>query len=276
MIARPQQPEPAGRRPRAADRRAGQSLPEFALTLPVVLLMVLFGVDFGRVFLGWVTLTNAVREGASYAAVNPTAWGATPNLVAQAEYRQLILAETAGINCTLPSPVPGPTFPSGTSIGSPAVVAITCRFSVITPIVSLLVGNEVSVTASSAFPIRTGTITGVPVASAVPSASPSPSPTVDPSATPGPSATAPPPTPSPSPGASPSPSVAPTPTPVPICTVPNINGNTKNAVKAWTDNGFTAGNLIFSPLVPPHYVVRTQTLTAYTSAPCDSTMTVTP
>lgn len=267
MTARPCDSEPVGARRRAADRRAGQSLPEFALTLPLVLLIVLFGVDFGRVFLGWVTLTSAVREGANYAAINPTAWGAAPNLVAQAEYRQLILAETAGINCTLPSPVPAPTFPGGTSIGSPAVVAITCRFSVITPIISLLVGNEVSVTASSAFPIRTGTITGVPVASAVPSASPSPSPsvTVDPSPTPDPSA-----------GSSPTASTAPTPTPVPTCTVPNMNGNTRNAVKAWTDNGFTAANLIFSPLVPPHYVIGTQTLTAYTSALCDSTMTVTP
>lgn len=248
------------------------------MTLPLVLLIVLFGVDFGRVFLGWVTLTNAVREGANYAAVNPTAWGATPNLVAQAEYRQLIVAETAGINCTLPSPVPAPTFPSGASIGSPAVVAITCQFSVITPIVSLLVGNQVAVTASSAFPIRTGTITGVPLASSVPTASPSPVPSVDPSASPDPSdpPASPTPTPDPSAGGSPAPSVAPTPTPIPTCTVPNINGNSRNAVGQWTAAGFTASNLIFSPLVPPHYSVKSQTLTAYTSVPCDSTMTVTP
>lgn len=270
-MARPRLRLPGRTRPRTPERRSGQSLAEFALTLPLVLLIVLFGVDFGRVFLGWVTLTNAVREGANYAAVNPTAWGTTPNLVAQAEYRQLIVAETAGVNCTLPATVPAPTFPSGSSIGSPAVVTITCRFSVITPVVSLLVGSQVSVTASSAFPIRTGTITGVPVASLLPSPSPSPSPspapTHDDDATPAPTAT-----PAPSPG----PSSSPTPTPIPVCTVPNLNGNTRNAVKAWTDNGFTAANLIFSPLVPPHYVIGTQTLTAYTSAPCDSTMTVTP
>lgn len=237
------------------------------MTLPLVLLIVLFGVDFGRVFLGWVTLTNAVREGANYAAVNPTAWGATPNLVAQAEYRQLVIAETAGINCTLPSPVPAPAFPSGTGIGSPALVTITCRFSVITPVVSFIVGNQVSVTASSAFPIRTGTITGVPVASLVPTASPSPSPTAAPSSSP---------TPAPSGSASPAPSSSPTPTPTPVCTVPNLSGNTRNAVRSWTDAGFTAANLIFSPLVPPHYMIGTQSLTSYTNAPCDSTMTVTP
>jgi Flp pilus assembly protein TadG len=247
------------------------------MTLPMVLLIVLFGVDFGRVFLGWVTLTNAVREGANYAAVNPTAWGATPNLVAQAEYRQLIVDETTGVNCTLPSPVPAPAFPSGSGIGSPAVVTITCSFSVITPIVNLLVGNTVAVTASSAFPIRTGTITGVPVATTLPTSSPSPAP----STSPAPSGSVAPtssPTSSPSPG--PTGSAGPTPTPAPTipptCTVPNINGNSRNAVTQWTAAGFTASNLIFSPLVPPHYSVKSQSLTAYTVVLCSSTMTVTP
>jgi TadE-like protein len=276
-------------RPRRRDGRLGQSLPEFALTLPMVLLLVLFGVDFGRVFLGWVTLTNAVREGANFAAINPTAWGPETNLVAQAEYRRLMLAETADINCTLPSPMPAPSFPSGTGIGSPAVVAITCRFGVITPIVNLLVGNEVSVTASSAFPIRTGTIMGVPVASPSPSPSPAPSASVDPSATPDPGSSAAPseaPTPTPDPGPSggpaptpgptPAPTASPTPTPPPTCTVPNINGNSRNAVSQWTVAGFTAANLIFSPLVPPHYSVKYQSLTAYTVALCSSTMTVSP
>lgn len=247
-------------------RQGGQSLPEFAMTLPLVLLLVLFGVDFGRVFLGWVTLTNAVREGANYAAVNPTAWGATPNLVAQAEYRRLVLAEADGINCTLPSPVPAPAFPGGTGIGSPAVVAITCRFSVITPFISGLVGNEVSVTASSAFPIRTGTILGVPIASSAPTASPAPSDSPEPSASADPSASP----------ADPSASPSPSPTPNPMCAVPNLNVNTRNAIRDWTGAGFTAANLIFSPLVPPNYVIRYQSLTPYTTASCAATMTVTP
>ena len=35
------------------------------MTIPMVLLMVLFGLDFGRVFLGWVALNNAAREAAN-------------------------------------------------------------------------------------------------------------------------------------------------------------------------------------------------------------------
>jgi len=59
----------------------GQSLAEFALTVPFALLMVLFGLDFGRVFLGWVSLNQATREAANYAAMNPTAWTLPYNAV---------------------------------------------------------------------------------------------------------------------------------------------------------------------------------------------------
>ncbi len=55
----------AFRRPaRAPGRARGQSLVEFALVLPS-LLLVLFGIiQFGFIFNGYVTLTNAVRDGA--------------------------------------------------------------------------------------------------------------------------------------------------------------------------------------------------------------------
>ena len=52
----------------------GQGLVEFALIVPVLMLMLLLALDFGRVFFGWVGLTNASRIGASYAAAHATAW----------------------------------------------------------------------------------------------------------------------------------------------------------------------------------------------------------
>jgi hypothetical protein len=48
-------------------RRSGQTLVEFALTLPI-LLVLLFGIiEFGRIFQAWVTLQNAARAAARYA-----------------------------------------------------------------------------------------------------------------------------------------------------------------------------------------------------------------
>src|SRR5690242_431984 len=124
----------------ARERRGGelgQSLAEFVMTVPMVLLMVLFGLDFGRVFLGWVALNNAAREAANYAAMNPDAWTLPYNLSVQAEYSRLVTTEASAINCTLGS-IPDPTFASGTSIGAPAEVRLTCSFNLITPFIGAL------------------------------------------------------------------------------------------------------------------------------------------
>jgi Flp pilus assembly protein TadG len=261
---------------RPAQRSIGQSLAEFALTLPMALFIVLFGLDFGRVFLGWVALNNATREAANFAALNPTAW-TDGDLIAQSEYTRLVTTETSDINCTLAS-VPAPSFPNGTGIGSPAVVALTCQFGLITPLLGNLLGSPIPVSASSAFPIRIGTILDVPVASALPTTSPEPSGTPAPTDSPAPGGS-PAPTDTPTPTETPGPTAAPTATPVPlpsgICTVPNFHTkSTSVAVDLWTSAGFYAGNILFSPLVPPHYIIRSQSLAQNQNGPCSSTITV--
>ena len=47
----------------------GQSVAEFALVLPLMMLVLLGIVQFGMVFKQYITLTDAVREGARKAAV---------------------------------------------------------------------------------------------------------------------------------------------------------------------------------------------------------------
>ena len=163
-MARHRAPRRAPRQARR--RRLGQSLAEFALTVPLALLMVLFGLDFGRVFLGWVALNQAAREAANYAAMNPTAWTLPYNLAVQAEYARLVTTEASNINCTLADArLRARPSPTGPSIGAPALVELDCRFSLITPIIGVLTGNPIPVSASSAFPIRSGNIEGVPAAS---------------------------------------------------------------------------------------------------------------
>lgn len=46
----------------------GQSLVEFALTLPLILVLIFGLVDFGRAFHAWLLVTNAAREGARVGA----------------------------------------------------------------------------------------------------------------------------------------------------------------------------------------------------------------
>lgn len=245
----------------------GQSLAEFALTVPFALGMVLFGLDFGRVFLGWVALNSAAREAANYAAMNPTAWTLPYNLTVQAEYERLVATEASNINCTLVSPIPAPTFADGTSIGAPATVALTCQFGLITPFIGLITGNPIPVSASSAFPIRSGNIEGVPVETTTPTASPAPTPTGVATASPAPA------TPGPSAGPSVAPTAVPSPTPATCVVVDLLNLQTNKASAAWLAGGFTGG-VIFSPLVPPNYKILWQSLTVGTTVSCSSGITV--
>ena len=61
-------PRPHGSR---RGRHRGQSIVELALALPVLLLLLLGTIDLGRVFLDYIELRSAVREGAGYGARMP-------------------------------------------------------------------------------------------------------------------------------------------------------------------------------------------------------------
>ena len=52
-------------------RQPAQATVEYALVLPVLLILILGGVDFGRMFYTKMVLTNAAREGANYLAYAP-------------------------------------------------------------------------------------------------------------------------------------------------------------------------------------------------------------
>lgn len=266
-------PAPGNEQTRSARRRRrftldprGQGLVEFAISFPVVMFMIAFGVDFGRVFLGWVTLNNAVREAANFAAINPDAWTTPGSPSARAEFARLINAEAQGINCAMPATLPNPSFPNGTSIGSPSVVAITCRFSLITPIISNVLGNTINVSASASFPVRAGAIDGTPVGEGLPSFTPF-------VATPSPI-----PTDTAAPTATPVPTPSPAPTAVPTCFVPNlIDVQTSQATSRWTAAGFAANNLAFNPLVPPNYKIKHMSpWSAGQGVLCTASMTVSP
>ena len=53
--------ESDGAPPTRARPHRGQTLVEFALTLPILLLLLFGIIEFGRIFQAWVTLQNAAR-----------------------------------------------------------------------------------------------------------------------------------------------------------------------------------------------------------------------
>ena len=159
------------RRQTTARAGRGQSLVEFALVLPIILLVVLLALDFGRTYLGYINLQNMARIAANYAANNPTAnWGNTsdPAVVA---YRNQIINDARASNCALPvvsgqPVVPGPVFADhtanggSTDVGDTATVSLTCSFRILTPVISGIVGTngDLAVSASAEFPVKSGLI----------------------------------------------------------------------------------------------------------------------
>jgi PKD repeat protein len=144
-------------RERERERQWGQSLVEFALLLPILLLLVLIAVDFGRVYLGWINLQNMARIGADFASNNPT-WDYT-DPTALATYTNQINSDASASNCPFaPGQPAAPTYTDidggGIGIGDRAAVTLVCRFHVITPLISFIVGSDLNVTASSAFPVK--------------------------------------------------------------------------------------------------------------------------
>ncbi len=146
-----------------ADRPGrGQSLVEFALLLPALLLLVLIAVDFGRVYLGWINLQNMARIGANFAANNalqfadPLTHDATLAL-----YTNQIGSDASATNCPLAPGQPAePTYTDVDGDGNPigpgdrAAVTLVCRFHVITPLIAFVVGSDLNVTTTSVFPVK--------------------------------------------------------------------------------------------------------------------------
>ena len=158
---------------RNRQRSRGQSLVEFALVLPVLMLILLFALDFGRVFLGWVELNNAARVGANFAANHPDSWGTPGNAADVITFRTLIANDAAAINCTLPNPVPNPTFPDGSVLGGRSQLNLTCQFAVLTPMIGAITGNPITVGASAVFPIQRGDVAGITISNGTPPPLPS-------------------------------------------------------------------------------------------------------
>jgi len=61
----------------------GQSLVEFALILPILLILVLGAMDIGRLFFTKTVITNAAREGANHLAYHPADIAGMQAVIAQ-------------------------------------------------------------------------------------------------------------------------------------------------------------------------------------------------
>jgi hypothetical protein len=138
----------------------GQALVETALLLPILLILLLGAIDFGRLFFGFTNLHQAVRIGANYAATH-----ADMTADERLRYVELINGDLAELNCALDTPIPNPTYTTsdGAPVADPAlgdfaIVTLRCDFSPITPLGDVFFGDPIAMSATSTFPIREGCV----------------------------------------------------------------------------------------------------------------------
>lgn len=74
-------------------KQRGQELVEFAIVLPLLLLILFGAIDLGRAFHAAITIANAAREGARYIALHP-------DEIANGRYQAVLEAQGGGITIT--------------------------------------------------------------------------------------------------------------------------------------------------------------------------------
>ncbi len=139
--------------------RRGQALAEFALVLPVILLLIFGAVDFGRAIFAYNTLSEAARQANRLAIVDQ-------NLT---DIRGRAAQAAPGVNFTMPDDVDVCFKTSDTSevdcsrpavdpcsplqIGCLAFVTARNTFTPITPVISIVVGS-IDLSSTSVGPIE--------------------------------------------------------------------------------------------------------------------------
>ena len=175
-------------------RTRGQSLVEFALILPVALVLFSAALDLGRLAAARIAVSNASREGAFQAATTPDSYQAgqpcpTPDSSGTTPDTNLVVCRTVleaggSIVAIAPADISLACSPSCAQVmGHTVTVTVTGRFTLLTPIMAAIFGGTTLTFSSSS----TNQLEALPPALEAPSFVPTAEPTVDPSADPSPS-----------------------------------------------------------------------------------------
>jgi Flp pilus assembly protein TadG len=144
------QPEPVTKR--RDHRTSGQTLAEFALVIPIVIVILMGLFDLGRAVFAYTSITNAAREGARLAIVNQDEAKIEERVFGQAAAAEQdptkleIFFSDAGS-------APDADDCTPLSIGCNATVHYSSDFRAITPIIGNLIGT-LTLNAESSVPIE--------------------------------------------------------------------------------------------------------------------------
>jgi Flp pilus assembly protein TadG len=148
-------------RRRHAHRTRGQALVEFALVLPVFLLIVFGIIDAGRLIFTYNTVSNAARNAARVAIVNQSTTGTSTCDTTSPTAWAVGCAISSGVGATIIPADVSVTYrdPTDTAacasmlIGCIAVVTVAADWQPLTPIIGQILGKT-TVTSTSKIPVE--------------------------------------------------------------------------------------------------------------------------
>jgi Flp pilus assembly protein TadG len=112
-------------RPANRENERGQAIVEFAIVLPLLLILLFGVIDFGRALQTYITINNASREGARLGSINPDADVDAKVRDAAGEF------DNDGLAIAV-------SFPDGKDSGDSVVVDVDYEYSFITPLGSFV------------------------------------------------------------------------------------------------------------------------------------------
>jgi Flp pilus assembly protein TadG len=125
---------------RAGRHGSGQALAEFAITVPILLLLTAITIDFGRVYYFDLSIRDAAFAAARYAGMSPFDDAGIKNAAVSAAPSGVLTTAVVFIS------TPTNTTCNGTSrvSGCPMTITVTYTFQPVTPIVAQFVGSSIT------------------------------------------------------------------------------------------------------------------------------------
>ena len=135
-------------------RSPGQALVEFALLVPIFLLLLVIAIDFGRIFYTYVQIHNAAREGAAVGVFAPTNTAQITSHAAGEKNGQGQRGENAIVittSCTnaVQAPIACSVAEGGGGAGNTLTVNVSQPFTFLTPMISSFFGSTFQMNASA-------------------------------------------------------------------------------------------------------------------------------
>lgn len=130
------------RKPEKDKREDGQAMVEFALILPIFLLILCGIIDFGWLFYNQLSLNNACREGARYAVVNTAEDASTQAIINHIENSTTTVFANDGVDIEIIY-----TAPNDPTSGD-IKVTLEAEISFFTPVLSTVMGKEKTITST--------------------------------------------------------------------------------------------------------------------------------